>query len=353
MKYKKLSSGFLVTDLKEAKTSSGLVRLAPKILKGGAEQLARSATYMFALHKKEIAGASAAINAEPDQKKTNLTNFLSEVSQLVSTQSFLPNAGKGLTDEDFLPLQAGDSRPEIRLTKMAPDCALYQYCIGVSAVSAIAELSELEGKNVSIEGFGASAYGALKTLEATGANLVGISSGENFVSMPNGMNISEIAQSWEEHGTDFLKEIGTSNGAESKPAKDILTTPTDILFVSSKMGLIDHTLAEKMELSALVSLHPIPYTTKALLILEKRGVIVPPDFLCLGGQVVAGWDSQPTMSPETIIKAAEEKTQELTKEMKELSKAQQAPALFLAGCKMAEDFLSSWQEELPFGRAIA
>lgn len=358
MRYKKLSKGFLVTDLKEPKTSSGLVRLAPKVLRGSAEQLTRSSTYMFALQKMEIAGASGAINSEPAQKRASLASFLSEISSMVSTQSFLPDAGKGLSEEDLSPIRAGDPRPEVRLTEMFSskkqdgkgDCKLYQFCTGVSAASGISELlNGVEGKNVSIEGFNANAYGALKTLADTGINLIGISCGNDSVIIPEGIDIAEVLNSWEEHGSDFLNH----NNFDLQPAKDIFSTPTDILFVGSKIGAIEHNLADKLDISALVSLHPIPYTTKALIILDRKGVVVPPDFLCLGGQIMADYSS--SKSPEEIIKTTADKTKELAAEMDALKKDIQSegPALFLAGCKMAEDFLLTWQEELPFGRPTA
>ena len=357
MNYKKLSAGFLVTDLKEPETSSGLIRLAPKILQYGAEQLARSATYMFALHNLKIAGASAAINTKPEQRAVNLKSFLDEISPLVSEKSFLPNAGKGIVE----PLNfSDDPRSEIRLTEISKDCKLYQYCIGVSAVSAVNELLEngLENKSVSIESFDANAFGTLKALEDSGAKLIGISDKKNFVHSESGIDFTQVAKSWEENGNNFLASLGSA-GLDSvsenglKPAEEIFTTPTDVLFVGSKMGVIDHTLG--LDISALVSLHPIPYTTKALVTLDRKGVIVPPDFLCVSGQVVADWTT--SQNPEEVIQATNEKTKELTKEMNELSKnldssQESVPNLFLAGCKMAEDFLMTWQDELPFGRSI-
>ena len=59
MALRKLSStdAFIVTDLDDV-PSFGIVRSAPKILQGGAKDLARSMTYSFASFELQYGGAS-------------------------------------------------------------------------------------------------------------------------------------------------------------------------------------------------------------------------------------------------------------------------------------------------------
>ena len=342
MRYQKLSTGFLVTDFEESKISSGLLRLAPKILQYGAEQLARSATYMFALHKLEVAGASAAINSKPETRQEHISKFINEVAGL----NFLPDAAKGISDDELTGLK--DSRPATRLTEIGGQ-KLYQYCTGVSAVATIDELmGGLEKKTVAIEGFSSASYGAIKSLEKLGAKVVGVSNQKDFVHLESGFDYNHLCNSWEQHGDGFLQHIN-SDGGDTKPAEEIFKIPVDILFVGSKMGIVDHTL--DLDVAALVSLHPIAYTAKALITLERKGVIIPPDFLCLGGQLEASWGSSTT--PDETIKLADQKARELTREIDASKEAiTDGPKLFLAACKMAEDFILTWQPKLPFGRAL-
>ena len=82
MKVDKLTSadGFVVTDLDDAATSVGIVRLAPKVLRDGAQLLARSVTYAFASFGiAGHGGASGAINAKPDGRDEAVAAFLEAV----------------------------------------------------------------------------------------------------------------------------------------------------------------------------------------------------------------------------------------------------------------------------------
>ncbi len=409
VEYKKLADGFLIRDLADAPVCAGQVRLAPKILRSGAEQLARSMTYLFAANKMEIGGASAGINATPDKREEALSGFLKSLSNegsfsyqdspLTGEDSasggiFLPFAGKGISEKDFEAVLGDDPRTEARLRDMG-GCNLAEYCTGVSAVAAINKLlanggngigggkskknggGDMAGKSVCIEGFGANALGALAELEKAGAKLTGISNDKGFIHNPAGININQAASAYREHGNSFLNHLdpGAKPASDSepasnlKPAKEIFQVEADILFLGSKMGVLDHEMAEGLKISALGSLHPIPFTTRALMILEGKGVIVPPDFLCLGGMIYASWHlsektkkepikptKEPTKEgePDTneIISATIQKTHALVEEVVD-GVMEAEPRLFLAGCKIAEDFLKTWQEKIPFGRPLA
>ena len=91
---RKLSStnAFVVTDL-EGVPSFGVVRSAPKILQGGAKDLARSMTYTFASFEMQRGGASGGINAAPEERDEALENFVTEIRDDVSTGMLGLNAG--------------------------------------------------------------------------------------------------------------------------------------------------------------------------------------------------------------------------------------------------------------------
>ena len=77
MKTRKLSSvdGFVLLDLENAPGSVGVVRSAPKILVSGAEMLARSVTYSFATFGIRTGGASAGVNAKPEDRSAAVAAF--------------------------------------------------------------------------------------------------------------------------------------------------------------------------------------------------------------------------------------------------------------------------------------
>ena len=113
------------------------------------------------------------------------------------------------------------------------------------------------------------------------------------------------------------------------------------------MGAVDHTAAEDLELGALVPTHPIPFTTRALLILQRAGTVVVPDFVSLLGPALAGWaEGDPDVAALEALTA-----ERVAALMAELSGHDDG--LFLGACHRAEAFLSTWRDELPFGRPLA
>ena len=88
------TDGFIVFDLDEA-PAAGIVRAAPKILVDGATLLARSLTYRFATFERQVGGASAGVNAAPDERAAAVAAFVAEVEPLVRCRSTAGRAGQG------------------------------------------------------------------------------------------------------------------------------------------------------------------------------------------------------------------------------------------------------------------
>jgi len=70
---------FVAIDLNDA-TGHGLIRCAPKVLQGGAKELARTSTYALAALGRKETGISAGINAAPDDREAAVANFVEEVA---------------------------------------------------------------------------------------------------------------------------------------------------------------------------------------------------------------------------------------------------------------------------------
>ena len=291
----KMSStdAFIVFDLDDAETSAGLVRCAPKVLQGGAKELARAATYTFAILEMQVGGASAGINAKGDAVADAIAAFAGEAAELVSPGRFLADAGKGVDEADLAALREADPR----------SAAAYESAdrlIAAGAISAArAALGGLEGKTVRIDGPDPIATAVRTGVEAAGATVV--------------------------------------------EAVD----RADVLFAGTKMGAVDHNAADYLELGALVPIHPIPFTTKALLMLQRKGTVVIPDFISLAGPALAGWtDGNPDV--ETLETLTAERVAALISELNG-----PGDGLFLGACQKAEAYLSTWLDELPFGRPLA
>ena len=237
MQFQKLSStdGFIAFDLGDA-PAVGVVRLAPKVLRDGAELLARSTTYAAASFGVSVGGGSAGLNAKPEARDAAIAAFLEEVAALVESGRWLPGPGVGMTVADLAPLPKADARA----------AAFDPVATGESAVAAaLGVLGTLDGKRLAVVGAGPSADAAVASATENGATT----------------------------------EAGASFDADC-----------DALLVAGKTGVLEHDLAAIVKAKAVVPLSAVPVTARALAVLGRADVVVVPDFLSLAGPLLAAVD---------------------------------------------------------------
>jgi hypothetical protein len=302
---RKLTStdAFVVVDLPGAPVAAGVARLAPKLLVDGATWLARSLTYQFAAFGRQVSGASAGVNSPADTRADTLAAFVAELAPEVAGGGLLLEPGRGVGVDDLADLRAADPRPaqwwEHREALRAA---------GIAAAAAAATGGSLEGRTVAVEGYDATAPALTAALAERGATIV---------------------------------------GGEAAPAGEVLHAEADVLVIGSKAGVLDHDAAAGVRAKVVVPSGAIPVTAKALAALGRAGVVVLPDFLTTAGHLAA-WPVDGGDLPADLPAAAAD-----------LVSAAIAAVLdhpsgpVLGACEQAEAFLSTWVDELPFGRPIA
>ena len=237
MQVQKLTStdGFIAFDLGDA-PAVGVVRLAPKVLRDGAELLARSTTYAAASFGLQVGGGSAGLNAKPEARDEAVAAFTAEVADLVDSGRWLPGPGVGIEASDL----AGLPRADARSTAFDPTAT------GESAVAAaLGALGSLDGKQVAIVGTGPIADAAAASAQTNGAT--------------------------------------ATTGASFDAA-------ADALLVAGKAGVLEHDLAATVQAKLVVPLTPVPVTARALAILGRADVVVVPDFLSTAAPLLAALD---------------------------------------------------------------
>jgi hypothetical protein len=305
--FQKLTStdAFVVTDLAGAPSSTGIVRRARKILPDGAKLLARSATYSWAVLGQQVGGASAGINAEDDVADAAIAAFVEELTAQVADGSLSVDAGKGVPAASLDALDAVDRRNGARRTSSDNGTVDDELLAAGAVAAAAAAAGSLDGLTAVIEGAGTAAA-------ALGAQL-------------------------------------TEAGVTVAPTVDggPLVTAADLLFCGSKTGLIDHQGAATLPHRFVVPIGPVPITARGLAVAHRGGVVVLPDFVTTAGPLL-GW-----VSPEgTPLADAIVTVRSTVAELVARCVAHpENPTL--GGCAIAEGFLSTWQDELPFGRPMA
>lgn len=233
MKVDKLTGtdGFVVVDLDDATTSAGIVRLAPKVLRDGAELLARAVTYAFAsFGVSGHGGASAGINAKPEARDDAVAAFVDEVRPRASSGELALAPGLGVGADDLSAL--GWAPPDATLT-------------AAGALAAARVAGPLDWRTAAVVGTGPIAEAATEQLAGAGATL----------------------------------------------ADGRFDAACDVLFVAGKAGALDHTTADGVQASIVVPLTPVPVTARALAVLGAAGRTVVPDFLSTAAPLLAAHDA--------------------------------------------------------------
>ncbi len=229
------TDGFIAFDLGEA-PAVGVVRMAPKVLRDGAQLLARSTTYAAASFGLQVGGGSAGVNAKPDVREAALAAFLEETAPLVESGRWLPGPGVGISEDDLRPLGRADARA----------AAFDPVTSGESAVAAaLGALGSLDGTTVGIVGGGPAADAAAASV--------------------------------------------TANGGTALPDAP-LDADCSALLVAGKAGALEHDLAATVRAKVVVPLSPVVVTARALAILGRAGVVVVPDFLSTAAPLLAALD---------------------------------------------------------------
>ena len=128
--------------------------------------------------------------------------------------------------------------------------------------------------------------------------------------------------------------------ADTTLAEGRFDAACDVLFVAGKAGCLDHATAEGVKASVVVPLTPVPVTARALAILGKADRTVIPDFLSTAAPLLAAHDPDGGDPVQRIRDTT-------------IALAEQGTGMWLAAALQAEELLTTWTDEKPFGRPLA
>ena len=331
---------FVALDLAGAEAASGPVRWARKILQGGAKDLARSQTYTYAALQMRRSGASAGISAEAPVRAEAVAGFVAEAASLVPGGIYLPDAAKGVSDQDLAALRDGDPRNPDRLGAFGAQCD------GLSVAVAADAAVGLDGRTAVIEGFSATGPALAEAVSQRGGRVVGLATAEGSLAADDGFDPASLAEAWAAHDDKALGALAGRDDGLDEPGA-LWSIGADVVFAGSRMGVVNHGVVEGLECRALVPSGRLAYTSKALAVCRRTGIAAVPDFVALAGSTVAAWSSPETSDDELRAKIAST----VAALMADALESDDGP--FLGACYAAEAFLTTWQDELPFGRPLA
>ena len=293
-------------------------------------------TYRFASFERQVGGASAGINAKPDDRGRG-GGRLRRGGRTAGGGRTVPDRARAGGEPDGLAaLVALDPRPGDYWT-------LGPVLTGVSVtVAARVAAGGLEGATVAMEGFDANGPAIAAGLGQHGARLVAVSTAQGTATGP-GFDPDQLAGLWSAHGPELVAELVPPDALTDPEA--VFGVEADVLVTGSRSGVVDDAVAGGLGARVVVPSGPTPVTAKALAGLRRAGKVVVPDFICTAGPMFAGWPDEASSDPARAAADA------IAAVLGEVMDHPDGP--LLAACYRAEAFLATWCEQLPFGRPIA
>ena len=316
---------FVVFDIEGATNATGTVRAGDKILASTATELARCTTYAYASLHTEKSGASAGINAPESVRDEAVDKFVAEIESLVADGTFLPDHNRVVTNDDLAPLRPHDPRLAID-----DDAVIAQ--AGLDALDALGR--EMADGRAAIEGFGAASLPLLAQLTRLDARIVAVSTPKGTATNTAGFASTELHDALTAHGDDCVNHLG----GEVVPTNRIFGVDAEVLFVGSRLGVVNDRSAPFIRARTVVPTGPSPVTAKGFAILQHANIELVPDFVVMAAPLAAAWQmGDPTSMVAGIVHEIVDDEE----------------GLYLAACRRAEAFLRTWCDRLPFGRPLA
>ena len=308
----------LVVDNTATGPSIGGVRMAPDVSLEECARLARAMTLKNAAAGLSHGGGKAVIFADPampeDQKEQLMRAFADAIRDV---QSYIPGPDMG-TNETCMAWVREEIGRAVGLPGVIGGIPLDEIGatgLGVATACEVAQSFcdlKLQGARVAIQGFGAVGKHTALCLAERGAKLVAVSDSRGSIMHPDGLDLSALLD---------LKERGKSvaelKGAESQDREAVITADCDILVPAARPDVISAENADDINARLVVEGANIPATEEAEEILQRRGILVVPDFIAnAGGVITAAFEYQGSTESQALS-AVVEKVRKNTQEVLE------------------------------------
>lgn len=281
--------GVLVIDNTARGMGKGGTRMQPTVSVAEIARLARVMTWKWAGVDLFYGGAKAGIQADPTSpdKEAILRSFVRKLSNEVPKE-YVFGLDMGLTENDAAiivdELGWGTSMGTPYELGGVPYDKLGITGFGVAeVVDQAAQMRDLKGASVAVQGFGAVGHATASRLAELGYPVVAISTAKGAIADPNGLNIPELMELRDQVGdslVDHYPALRINPGDE-------LFTDAEILVPAALQDVIDEDAANRLQAQLVVEGANLPTNEAAQKVLSNRGITVVPDFVANAGGVVA------------------------------------------------------------------
>lgn len=333
------AGAFVIRDLDDS-PCDGPVRLSAKVTQANAKLYARVGTYRHALLGERRGGGAAGIKAEKAERAAALDGFVEQVGRLVDEGSFLPDPAAGVDATDLAPLRDRDPRNPLLWSDVDGVAFADVAAARSAAACAEAHLGGLDDRRVAIQWSRGS--GPLVTeLARRGARVVAVSTPVGTAVRDLGFAAGEILAEAAAHGDELVTHLGDVAPEEQWA---VFGVEADVFVPLPTLRSVSDRSATMLRTGAILPSGEQPVAPKALAELRRRGIVALPDTVALAGPAIVGRVDGP--DAEAALAEVDRRVADI------MAAAAHEDGPLLGSFELAEEFLRTWRDELPFGRPL-
>src|SRR5580693_3758168 len=299
--------GFVVFDLPGAPASAGGTRLAPDVSMAEVALLARAMTYKFAALGARMGGAKAGVRGDPADragKAVLMARFCAEIAPLADAGRLLTGPDMGTAEEDFAPLRENQAAPAA--ISAVVDGVPFEDLLTGYGVAAAAEAAlrarwggGWSGRSAAIEGFGKVGGGVALEVTRRGGRVTAVSTVAGCLADPAGLDVEGLLALRRAYGDACVLHYGRAAGP---PGELFTAVDADVIVPGTRPGVISARAARSLPqgVRVIAPAANAPYTAAGADVLDQRGIVALPDFVCNAGAVI-GYRSVADATPDQVL----------------------------------------------------
>ncbi len=296
--------GVAVIDNTARGVGKGGIRMVPDISTQEVCRLARAMTWKNALADIPFGGAKSGIKADPKKvdKQAIMRAFMDKMKE-VMPGIYIGGPDMNVTEKEmgWMADQAGDMRV---VTGKPAEIGGLPHELGSTGFgvvqSALVGMDELkikpQGATCAIEGFGNVGIFTARFFKENGVKTIAVSDSSGTIYNPQGID------------TDALEKIKAETGkvtnykdATKLDLKALFEVQCDVLIPGARPDVITDANKAKVKAKVISEGANLPIAPKIEEELEKRGILVLPDFLANAGGVISSWCETIACTPEQMF----------------------------------------------------
>lgn len=309
-------SGAVVVDNTARGVGKGGVRFVHDVSLSEVARLARAMTWKNALADIPFGGAKAGILADPKRvdKLAVLRAFAHSIKHLIP-EKYVAGPDINTTEKEMEAFAKAVGRFDactgkpVALGGLPHELGSTGFGVARSAEIALKKSGiEVNGARVAVEGFGNVGQFAARFLSEAGCTIVAVSDSSGSAFLEKGFDVEELV-SFKESG----KSVTEFPGVRKMNAEDLFSLEVELLIPGARPDVINEGNEKGVKARVVVEAANIPITIGAEEALEKREIMVVPDFVANAGGVISSYAELEQKTPEEMFSMVKEKVERNTK----------------------------------------